>query len=177
VAPIEPPTITDGDLTLRPPEPADADAVTAACQDPDIQRWTFVPSPYRPEHAAGWIAGAPGEAAAGASVSLLAVEEGRVVGSFGLMEIDQQRGYGEIGYWVAAEARGRGLATRGTRLLHEWATGSLGLTKLEILPHEDNTASRKVAERAGYRDTGELRRQPRDTRGHGASYAVYAWEA
>ncbi|MGW5696666.1 helix-turn-helix domain-containing protein, partial [Streptomyces asiaticus] len=31
---------------------ADTDAVFAACQDPDIQRWTSVPSPYERAHAA-----------------------------------------------------------------------------------------------------------------------------
>jgi hypothetical protein len=62
---IEPPTLRDGDLTLRPPLPGDAEAVTAACQDPAIQRWTLVPSPYRREHAEAWLGGAPQSARAG----------------------------------------------------------------------------------------------------------------
>ena len=70
---IEPPTLRDGDLTLRPPLPGDAEAVTAACQDPAIQRWTFVPSPYRREPAEAWPAAAPECARAGESVSLLAL--------------------------------------------------------------------------------------------------------
>jgi len=53
---IEPPVLRDGDLTLRPPRPDDADAVTAACQDAAIQRWVGVPSPYRREHAESWLA-------------------------------------------------------------------------------------------------------------------------
>ena len=174
---IEPPTLRDGDLTLRPPLPGDAEAVTAACQDPAIQRWTLVPSPYRREHAEEWLAGAAQRAQAGETVSLLAVgEEGRLAGSFSLMEIDLDRGYGEIGYWVAAEARGRGVATRATRLLHEWATRELGLRRLEILPHVDNTPSHRVAERCGYRATGELRALPRGEVREPV-YAVYVWEA
>ena len=43
---MELPTLRDGDLVLRPKRPEDADALTAACQDPEIPRWTFVPSPY-----------------------------------------------------------------------------------------------------------------------------------
>ena len=58
------PTLRDGDLTLRPPKPEDAEAVTAACQDPEIQRWTLVPSPYRREHAEAWLASAPEQARA-----------------------------------------------------------------------------------------------------------------
>ena len=38
--------LADGTVLLRPPTLADVPAVTAACQDPDIARWTIVPSPY-----------------------------------------------------------------------------------------------------------------------------------
>ena len=41
--------------SLRPWNPADADAVHRACQDPDIQRWTAIPVPYLPEHAQGFV--------------------------------------------------------------------------------------------------------------------------
>ena len=46
--------IEDGVL-LRPWRETDAEAVHRACQDPDIQRWTTVPRPYRPEHAHGFV--------------------------------------------------------------------------------------------------------------------------
>ena len=167
----------DGDLTLRPPLPGDAEAVTAACQDPEIQRWTLVPSPYRREHAEAWLASAPERARAGEAVTLLAVDgDGRLAGSFSLMELDLARGSGEIGYWVAPWARRRGVATRAVRLLHEWAVGELGLRRLEILPDGENAPSRRVAERCGYRATGEVRALPRDPE-QTPGYVVYAWEA
>jgi len=177
VPPIEPPTLRDGDLTLRPPLPGDAEAVTAACQDPAIQRWTLVPSPYRREHAEEWLAAAPERARAGEAVSLLAVDgDGRLAGSFSLMELDHDRGHGEIGYWVAPWARGRGVATRSVGLLHGWAVEQLGMRRLEILPHADNAPSRRVAERCGYTDTGTLRALARGE-DRAPVYAVYAWEA
>ena len=49
------PTLRDGDLVLRPKRPADAEAITAACQDPEIPRWTFVPSPYSLEDARAFL--------------------------------------------------------------------------------------------------------------------------
>ena len=150
--------------------------MTAACQDPEIQRWTLVPSPYRREHAEKWLAAAPGRAQAGEAVTLLAFEgDGRLAGSFSL-ELDLARGYAEIGYWVAPRARGRGVATRAVRLLHDWAVGELGLRRIEILPDAANAPSRRVAERCGYRYTGELRALARDPERR-PSYAVYAWEA
>src|SRR4051794_39146741 len=179
MGPIEPPVLRDpaGDLVLRPQRRADAGAVAAACQDPEIPRWTFVPSPYTRADAEAWYDRSQDEARAGRCVNLLAVDGGdRLLGSFSVMELDRAPGYGELGYWVAADARGRGVATRAVRLLHDWAVRDLGLTELEILPHMDNAASRRIAEKAGYDDTGELRPPPRGT-GADAVYAVYRWRA
>jgi RimJ/RimL family protein N-acetyltransferase len=177
MGPIDPPTLRDGDLVLRPQRPEDLDALTAACQDPEIPRWTLVPSPYTRADAEAFHASSRGDARAGRAVNLLAVDgDDRLLGSFSVMELDRAPGYGELGYWVAAEARGRGVATRAIRLLHDWAVSSLGLTELEILPHRDNGPSRRVAERAGYRDTGELRAPPRGE-ARAAEYAVYRWRA
>jgi RimJ/RimL family protein N-acetyltransferase len=166
------PTLRDCDLVLRPRRPADAEAITAACQDPEIPRWTFVPSPYSLEDARAFLERSAEEAAAGKSVNLLAVggHDDRLLGSFSLMELDHEPGHGEIGYWVAAEARGRGIATRAVRLLADWARHELGLTRIVILPHKDNPASRRVAEKAGFTDTGELVGAPRG----GVEEPVYA---
>jgi len=175
---IEPPTLRSGDLTLRPPRPDDADAVTAACQDPGIQRWTLVPSPYRREHAESWLAGCPAQARAGEALSLLAELDGRLAGSFSLMELTRRPAYGEIGYWVAAEARGRGVAGRAVTLLRDWAAEVLRLRTIEILAHRDNAPSRAVARRAGFAETGELRPLPRGGEDAGPPvHIVYVWEA
>jgi RimJ/RimL family protein N-acetyltransferase len=172
------PTLHDGDLVLRPGRLEDADAITAACQDPEIPRWTLVPSPYTRADAEAYLARSAEEHAAGTAANFLAVDagDGRLLGSFSLMEIGREPGYGEIGYWVAAEARGRGIATRGVRLLADWARDELGLTRIEVLPHKDNAASRRVAEKAGFLDTGELVGAPR-AGVEEPLYAVYAWTA
>jgi RimJ/RimL family protein N-acetyltransferase len=175
---MELPTLRDGDLVLRPKWPDDADALVAACQDPEIARWTFVPSPYTRADAERFIAISEEEAAAGKAVHLIAVDatDDRLLGSFSVMELDREPGFGEIGYWVAAAARGRGVATRATRLLADWARSELGLTRIEVLPHKDNAPSRRVAEKAGFRDSGALTRPPRGPEDEPA-FAVYVWEA
>jgi RimJ/RimL family protein N-acetyltransferase len=174
---MELPTLRDGDLVMRPKRPGDVDALVAACQDPEIPRWTFVPSPYTRADAEHFLTISAQEAAAGSAVHLLAVDadDGSVLGSFSVMEIDREPGYGEIGYWVAAEARGRGIATRATQLLADWARSELGLTRIEILPHKDNGPSRRVAEKAGFRDTGALVGSPRGPDDERV-FAVYVWE-
>jgi RimJ/RimL family protein N-acetyltransferase len=170
--------LRDGDLVLRPHRPDDVEAITVVCQDPEIPRWSFVPSPYSLADAEAFLARSAAEKAAGKAVHLLAVDaaDGALLGSFSLMELDREPGYGEIGYWVAVEARGRGVATRAVRLLADWARHELALTRIEILPHKDNRASRRVAEKAGFTDTGELTGVPR-AGVEEPIYAVYAWAA
>jgi RimJ/RimL family protein N-acetyltransferase len=172
------PTLREDDLVLRPKRPQDADAITAACQDPEIPRWTLVPSPYTRADADEFIAAGEAEAAAGSAVSLLAVDaaDGRLLGSFSLMELARAPRYGEIGYWVAEAERGRGIAPRAVRLLTGWAQTELGLDRIEILAHRDNEPSRRVAEKAGYRDSGELRACPRGAPDQRV-YAVYVANA
>jgi RimJ/RimL family protein N-acetyltransferase len=167
------PPLTDGVITLRAKTGADADALAAACQDPEIPRWTRVPVPYRRADALAYIAGSELELDAGLSIDWLAVDDAnRLLASIAVMQIDRERGIGEIGYWVVREARGRGVATRAVRLVAAWATSELALTTLEIVVHEDNAASNAVARAAGFEETGERRVPPREGLPQGG-YRVY----
>ena len=95
---------------------------------------------------------------AGTDLSLLAVDaEDRLLGSVGLHGLGSDQRRGEIGYWTAVEARGRGVATRSVRLLSAHAFAALPLERLEIGVEVGNEASRKVAEQAGYTAEGVLR--------------------
>ena len=176
---IDPPRLSDGEIGVRPLAPADVPDVVAACQDREIPRWTRVPSPYTREDAVRFLAITATEAAAGEGIALAVcdAQRDRLIGTIGLMGVDRARGYGELGYWTAAPARGRGAATRAVALLRDWAQRQLGLTTLEILCHRDNRPSQRVAERAGFADTGEIRslgQMPADKRD---GYKVYAWSA
>jgi RimJ/RimL family protein N-acetyltransferase len=172
------PTLSDGEIGVRPLAASDVPAIVAACQDPEIPRWTRVPSPYLREDAERFLAIAATEAAAGDGLALAVCDvDDRLIGTIGLMELDRDRGYGEIGYWIAAAARGRGAAGRAVALVRDWAHAELGLSTLEILAHRDNRPSQLVAERAGFAETGELRsvaRMPERIR-HG--YKLYVWRA
>jgi RimJ/RimL family protein N-acetyltransferase len=179
MAAIEQPTLSDGAVRVRPLAPRDVPDLVAACSDPEIARWTRVPSPYVREDAERFLAVAASEAAAGAGVALAvcAAADDRLAGAIGLMEIDRGRGYGEIGYWTAAPARGRGYTTRAVALVRDWAAAALGLRVIEILPHADNAPSCRVAERAGFADTGETVTVPRMPPGRRRGYRRYVWRA
>ncbi|WP_246017209.1 GNAT family N-acetyltransferase [Micromonospora pisi] len=160
MADVTPPEITEDGLLLRPWEPADADVVHRACQDPDIQRWTTVPSPYLPEHAKGFVtemAPAAWANGTGAPFAVCDATTGEVLGSCGLVSINQTLRTGEVGYWTAPWARGRAVAVVATRAVARWAFRELGLRRLIWQAEVGNHASRLVALRAGFRIDGELR--------------------
>jgi hypothetical protein len=49
------PPLSDGVVTLRGFEPSDVSALVEICQDPEIPRWTLVPSPYTARDARGYL--------------------------------------------------------------------------------------------------------------------------
>ncbi|HET7013328.1 MAG TPA: GNAT family protein [Streptosporangiaceae bacterium] len=57
---------------------------------------------------------------------------------------------GEVSYWVAADGRGRGVATRALVLFSAWSFRVIGVEELRLWVHRDNVASQRVAARAGY---------------------------
>ena len=59
-----------------------------------------------------------------------------------------------LGYWVAAEFRGRGLATHAVAAVAELAFGELGLHRLEAATLVDNVASQRVLEKNGFARIG-----------------------
>jgi RimJ/RimL family protein N-acetyltransferase len=67
------------------------------------------------------------------------------------------QGSAETGYHVVPEARGRGLATAGLRLLARWTFAELEVGRLQLTTHLDNLASQRVAEKAGFTREGVLR--------------------
>jgi RimJ/RimL family protein N-acetyltransferase len=168
-------TLTDGVITLRPPGDEDVDALYLECQDPEIQRWTGVPSPYHRENAIDYLERVKREEAEGKIVAFLAVDAEELLGSFSVMELDKAPRYGEIGYWVAAAARGRGVASRAVTLLRDWGASELELELIELVIHVDNQPSQRVAERTGFLDTGERRCAPRQEGAVELDHAVYAW--
>jgi RimJ/RimL family protein N-acetyltransferase len=160
--PLPSPPLTDGDILLRVWEQRDVPAVAAACQDPEIPRWTVVPHNYTERHARDFISGTAGDIAAGRELAMAIVDtHDRVLGALGMSNFDWTHMTGEIGYWMAPEARRRGVGARATRMLAEWALTTLGLERLELLAHPGNEASQRLAERAGFTREGVMRKYRR----------------
>ncbi|MFI2611487.1 GNAT family N-acetyltransferase [Kitasatospora sp. NPDC018619] len=158
--PAELPTLTTERLVLRSPRESDIDAVFAACQDPEIQRWTVVPSPYRREDAEFFVRDLAAEGRRTGANLVWGVFErgsGALVGCQGLVLRAADRGCAEIGWWAVKEFRGRGYTTEAARAVSRHGLRELGLRRLEWLAYVGNEGSRAVAEKVGYRFEGTLR--------------------
>jgi RimJ/RimL family protein N-acetyltransferase len=153
------PTLTGARVRLRPWRADDVDAVFAACQDAEIQRWTQVPVPYAREHAEGFVSGIAAETWAQGG-GLFAVEPrdgGPLIGSIGLFPPSD--GFAEAGYWTAPGGRRQGYTAEALGLLCSWAFDEVGLRRVELVVDPDNAGSRGVAERAGFRAEGIVRQR------------------
>ena len=119
VVPLPRPYLEDGLIVVRPFEPADAEAVLAACQDPLIQRCCyFVPSPYTLDDARRFMAEAQWELLTGttAHCAVCDAADGRLLGSVNLVHYPEREA-GELGLWIVREARGRDIGTAAIRLM------------------------------------------------------------
>ena len=157
----DPPLQGEG-IALRPWRDSDAAAIAAACRDPEIPRWTGIPHGYTEQNALEFLSGREAAMRSGRELSLAVVDPGdTLLGSVAMSNFDWASRKGEIGYWMAREARERGAGTQAVRLLSGWALDQLGLERLELLAHPENTASVRLAERAGFTCEGLLRRYRR----------------
>ncbi|MEV5435767.1 GNAT family protein [Streptomyces sp. NPDC052682] len=157
---MDPVTLTTDRLVLRAVGPQDTGSVHTAAQDPDIQRWTTIPSPYLPEHARafteqqvpdGWARGT--EFTFG--VFLRSGEGAELAGVIGLMA--RSAGVAEIGFWAVKEHRGHGYITEAVLAACRWAFTHASIDRVEWRAEVGNQASRAVAERAGFTLEGTLR--------------------
>lgn len=157
VLPAEP--LRDGPTSLRPWRDTDVLALVSACQDPEIARWTSVPNPYGEADARVYLLQRFDAIHAGYAAPFAIVEasSGQLLGSIALNWLDWKNCRGEVGYWLALEARGHGHAARAVGLICDWGFRALGLERIELLAATANPASQRVAERAGFRREAVLR--------------------
>ena len=135
---------TDGVVTLRAPEPGDAERIVAA-RDEEFHRW-LGPGAETPAPAACiW-------------------EEDELAG-WGDHDTDPEHdwlGPGEVnvGYFLFAPARGKGYASRAVELLVRHLEQETSHTTATLLIHPENVRSLALARRLGFERRGEIEGEP-----------------
>jgi len=138
-------------LRLRPFRADDADELARWLADGEFARHLGGPWPRsRVDEMLGRIARHHAEHGFGA----LAVEDkatGDLVGRSGLAFHSAWPSDPELGWWIAPERQGQGLATEaGARCLDD-GFGRLGMERIVSIALEDNLASRRVMAKLGFR--------------------------
>ncbi|MEU9382651.1 GNAT family N-acetyltransferase [Streptomyces sp. NPDC048279] len=154
---MEPVTLSTARLLLRTVGPQDTEAVYTAVQDPDIQRWTTIPSPYLPEHARSFTEQLVPDGWSEGSMFTFGVflPTGELAGMLALTM--RSLGTAEVGFWAAKEYRRRGYVTEATLTAARWGFTRLAMDRVEWRAEVGNHGSRAVAERAGFTIEGTLR--------------------
>ncbi|HEU6446568.1 MAG TPA: GNAT family N-acetyltransferase [Gaiellaceae bacterium] len=157
VRPPDPP-LTDGVVKLRPwGEDGDVEALVAACNDPEIASFLdAIPQPYTRSDAAAYLELCRVGWRDGSITNFAIVLSGPAVGSVGV-RMSEEPGVAEVGYWVAAQARGQRVCTRAVRLVARWLLEERRLARLQLRADERNVASNRVAQNAGFTREGVLR--------------------
>ncbi len=159
--PIEFPVegLTDGIVRLRLPADNDVPRIVEACRDPEVARYTTVPSPYQPSHTVEWMQRGMAGLASGTDLNAVIAEAdgSDVLGTIGLHEINRAAGRCVAGYLTAPWARRRGVAAAALHLMCGFAFDDLRLARVEVTIEPENGASRATAESVGFREEGLLR--------------------
>ena len=158
-----PTSLSDGSVTVRPWEHDDAERLVERINDHEVARYLDqVPQPYRLEDAREFFALSDEGWRTGTMTNFAVLVDGidGPAGGVGVRWAQISTGVAEIGYWIAAEARGRGAATAATRVVSRWAFGAEPtLQRVELRAAVENPASNRVAEKAGFTREGVLRQQ------------------
>lgn len=102
---------------------------------------------------------------AGISWGFTIFVDGHPSGHVGLAKFTPDLASAEIGYWIASDLSGRGLATEAAGAVVEFAFDDLGLHRVELRAAPDNASSTRVAEKLGFTPEGVARSACRGAHG------------
>ena len=199
------PTLTVGSTTLRPMRPTDSEDIFRAVQDPEIPKFTTVPSDYPVELAIDFAStrnvashlnktelvfviedsalssseyselsdGSDSSELSDGSVSKYPYSNG-FAGVISLHTIDIPNHRAEIGYWMAKEARGKGIGTRAASMITEFGLMTMGFNRIDGIVDVRNEASMKLLLNAGYEYEGIMKKYVTRRDGSKLDMALFA---
>ncbi len=150
----------DDDIILRWPSLDDLALVFRLVDSnrEHLGRWLpFVEITLSPEDERPWVEGHLAARESGANTPPLIMHRDALVGTISAMHLDSLDRAGEIGYWLAEEAQGKGIATRACRALLDYVFNDRDMHRIQIRAATDNSRSRAIPERLGFTYEGVQR--------------------
>jgi RimJ/RimL family protein N-acetyltransferase len=155
---VQPIRLRDDVVELSSPTADDVPVITDLCQDPAIQQWTTVPSPYTADDAASFVTTFVTQGWEQDRDCTWGIRHGgELVGMIGLGL--HPAASAEVGFWLGPGARGRGLLHRSLGLVldHAFDPDGLALDRVVWRCLAGNWASWRAAWRVGFRFEGAVR--------------------
>jgi RimJ/RimL family protein N-acetyltransferase len=146
------------ELLLRAPGEADIDTIAPAFRDPDVGGEAGLPPWDAATLRRVMVEQLPHMIESGLLFPYVIVDtrNAEILGSLTLHHLDPMRDVVELGYWLFATARGRGVATRAVEAAVEHAFAN-GIYRVEAHVRVGNAASERVLERARFEREGVKR--------------------
>ena len=145
-------------LVMRGFRDDDLDELAAISADPEVTRWVGDENGLSRQETwrrmAYWVG--HWELRGFGQWALEERETGRLLGRTGLLQPEGWPGL-EVGWLVAREHWGRGIAPEAGRASIEWGREELGLTHIISLIEDENERSARVAEKLGMKVEGRTR--------------------
>lgn len=196
------PTLTVGSTTLRPMRPTDSEDIFRAVQDPEIPKFTTVPSDYPIELAIDFATTRNIASHLNKTELVFVIEDSALdssrdsdssrnsdssanldskhpysngfAGVISLHTIDIPNHRAEIGYWMAKEARGKGIGTRAASMITEFGLMTMGFNRIDGIVDVRNEASKKLLLNASYEYEGIMKKYVTRRDGSQLDMALFA---
>lgn len=155
-----------GNARLRALEPSDAAAFAAGTEDEEVKKFAHLPQPhYTPESVLAMISGDVTEGLSTGTLAVLALADratDEFAGSLVIFDVSPHndttstRVSAELGFWISARHRGRGLAGDGIELGAQFAR-ACGIDVLRARTVPENEASLRALTGRGFAENGTAR--------------------
>jgi RimJ/RimL family protein N-acetyltransferase len=149
-------------LVLRPLQLDDAPMLAKLAGRREIADTTLsIPHPYSQEQARKWLETQirPGGTSHEIVFAITLKENGHLIGTMGLREIDQEHSQAELGFWVGVEFWRKGYATEASAAVLRYGFEELKLNRIYAHYMTRNPASGRVLEKIGMKREGLLRQR------------------
>jgi ribosomal-protein-serine acetyltransferase len=93
----------------------------------------------------------------GIEFAFVIIAHNKVVGRIGVYKINHQNKIGEIGYWLAENAQGKGIITRACKAMINFCFSELALNRIEIKCGTENEKSKTIPEKLNFTKEGVIR--------------------